>query len=331
LREGAVNIRISIAMTTYNGERYLAQQLESFTRQSRLPDEIVVCDDRSTDRTFQILGDFAKRAPFEVRVLQNPANLGHERNFSQAVTLARGDIIFLADQDDAWYPEKLSVVDRAFAADREALLFVNDVLIADWNLEPTGRTVLGQMRAAGVIGRNAKSLTLGCATAIRSRLRDLVSPIPSLNYGHDSWIHDFTEALGGRRVLDQVLQLYRRHDANASNWAFNSRYRASPIDVMKPSAGKDLTSEYERRLRALALMRERVLALGTHRFAEVCSSKSFEAVLQDIERAMGAVSKRTGMFRLGWFGRKALACRMLLSGDYRHFLGWRSFAKDLIR
>jgi glycosyltransferase involved in cell wall biosynthesis len=326
-----VDRKLSIAMTTYNGERYLAQQLETFALQSRLPNELVVCDDRSTDSTLEILNDFAQAAPFEVRIVRNPTNIGHERNFGQAVSLARGDIIFLADQDDAWYPDKLSVVENAFAADHEALLFVNDVLIADADLEPTGRTVLGQMRAAGVLGRNAKSLTLGCATAIRSRLRDLVSPIPPFNYGHDSWVHDFTEVLGGRRILKQVLQLYRRHESNASYWAFDSKSRASPIDVMRPSAGRDLTSEYNKRLRVLGLMRERVLALGRDRFDAIRSGKDFDTALQDLTRAINAVERRTEMFRLGWFGRKALASRMLVSGDYEHFLGWRSFAKDVIR
>jgi glycosyltransferase involved in cell wall biosynthesis len=318
-------------MATYNGERYLAEQLDAFSNQSRLPDELVVCDDCSTDETLQILNEFQRRAPFEVRVVRNQSNLGHEQNFSQAVVLARGDIIFLADQDDVWYPEKLSAIEDAFANDQSALLFVNDVLIADACLQPTGHTVLGQMRAAGVVGRNAKSLTLGCATAIRSCLRDLVSPIPAMNYGHDSWIHDFTEMLGGRRVFNRVLQLYRRHGANASNWAFDSSSRASPIDVMRPTAGKDLTQEYEKRIRVLAMMRERVSGLGHRRFAKLRTVKDFEAVIQDLTRAIEAVEQRAGIFRVGWFERKALASRMLISGDYRYFLGWRSFVKDLLR
>lgn len=326
-----VPARISIAMTTYNGERFIGDQLESFSRQTRLPDEIVVCDDCSTDSTAAILEEFARRAPFEVRVVRNRDNLGHERNFSQAVTLARGDIIFLADQDDFWYPEKLSVIENAFANDPHALLFINDVLIADDSLQPIGRTVSGQLRAAGVIGKNAKGLTLGCATAIRRRLLDLVSPIPSLDYGHDSWIHDFTEVLGGRRIVEEVLQLYRRHGGNASTWTFDSPARASPILMMKPSSGKDLTSEYQKRIQALQLMRERVLALGPRRFEQVGASRNFNVVVDDLTRAIGAVETRTNMFRCNGFSRKALAVRMLISGDYRYFLGWRSFAKDLIR
>lgn len=324
-------VTLSIAMTTFNGERYLPAQLESFRAQSRLPDELVACDDGSSDSTLQLLEDFARSAPFEVRVVRNATNLGHERNFAQAVDLCRGDIIFLADQDDDWHAEKLAVVEQTFADDPGALLVVNDVMITDGALVPTGRTVLGQTRSAGVLGANAKSLTLGCATAIRSSLRRLVSPIPPLDYGHDSWIHDFTEMLGGRRVLPRVLQLYRRHGENVSNWAFNGTARASWLVVMKPSAGRDLSPEYAKRHRALSLMRKRVKALGPAGLAELGARPGYDELLNDLNRAIAAVGRRADVFRRGWFGRKLLALRLLGGGDYRYFLGWRSFVKDLIR
>jgi glycosyltransferase involved in cell wall biosynthesis len=323
--------QISIAMTTYNGGAYLPAQLESFRTQLRLPDQLVACDDGSTDNTIELLEEFAKTVPFEVRVVRNATNLGHERNFSQAVELCTGDLIFLADQDDAWYPEKLARVEQSFQENPDALLVVNDVLITNEHLVPTGRTVLAQTRAAGVLGANAKSLTLGCATAFRSRLSRVVSPIPALDYGHDSWIHDFTEILGGRRVLPEVLQLYRRHGQNASNWAFNGTARATPLVVMRPSAGKDLTPEYTKRIGALSLMLQRVEALGPEAFAGLHAGRSYEAVTQDLRRAIAAVDRRAGVFRRGWLGRKLLAVRLLVAGDYRYFLGWRSFAKDLIR
>jgi glycosyltransferase involved in cell wall biosynthesis len=326
-----MSTKISIAMTTYNGEDYLPAQLESFASQARLPDELVACDDGSTDRTIEVLEAFAESVPFEVRIVRNASNLGHERNFSQAVDLCTGDIIFLADQDDAWYPEKIQIVEQVFGGDPKALVVINDVLITDDKLVPTGRTVLGQTRAAGFLGANAKGLTLGCATAFRSRLRRLIAPIPALDYGHDSWIHDFTEVLGGRRVVPQVLQLYRRHGANASNWVFNGSARATPFAVMRQSAGKDLTPEYAKRIRALTLMLERVQALGPEAYSEIHPRRDYDAVVRDLRRAIAAVERRGGVFRRGWMGRKALALQLLLRGDYRYFFGWRSFAKDLVR
>lgn len=325
-----MTVRLSIAMTTYNGAQHLLAQLESFARQTRLPDELVVCDDCSSDGTAEVLQEFARAAPFPVRIVRNLENLGHERNFGQAIDLCVGDIIFLADQDDAWNRDKLEVVAAEFA-DGDPLLVVNDVMITDGDLHPLGRTVLEQTRAAGVLGQNAKSLTLGCATAFASRLRTLVSPIPALDYGHDSWIHDFTEILGGRRVIPRVLQLYRRHGANASNWAFNSAARATPLDVMKPSSGKDLTGQYDKRIAALRLMKARVESLGAEAFAELRGARSYDHVLGALSKAIVAVENRKGVFRTRGFARKLLALRMVAGGHYRHFLGWRSFMKDLIR
>ncbi len=323
--------KFSIAMATYNGEEYLSEQLNSFVTQERLPDELVVCDDGSTDRSIELLTSFAETVPFDVRIVQNSQNIGHEKNFGKAIDLCSGDIIFLADQDDYWHRDKLSAVGKMFADEPDALLVVNDVSITDGKLQPTGRTVLEQTRAAGVLGANAKSLTLGCATAFRSSLRELISPIPSLDYGHDSWIHDFTEVIGGRRVLPRTLQLYRRHDQNVSNWAFNGGTRASPLTVMRPSAGKDLSGEYSKRVRALSLMRERVQSLGPERFATLVVGRTYASVLDDLTSAIAAVERRKAMFGHGAIARKTLALRMLLGGQYQYFLGWRSFVKDLIR
>lgn len=318
-------------MTTFNGADHLSEQLESFRAQTRPPDQLVVCDDGSSDSTVAILEQFAASAPFQVEIVRNSMNLGHERNFGQAIDLCRGDIIFLADQDDAWFPDKLETVETAFAEQPDVLLLVNDVAITNDKLVPTGRTVLGQTRAAGVLGPNGKSLTLGCATAFRSQLRKLISPVPPLDYGHDSWIHDFTEMVGGRRVLPKVLQFYRRHDANASNWAFNGTARASPFVMMRPSAGRDLSPEYAKRIRALSLMLERVEALGRNKFSELRTSRGYDEVIADLERAVEAVERRSGVFRKGRHSRKLLALQLLARGDYRYFLGWRSFVKDLIR
>ena len=323
--------RISIVMATYNGAAFLPVQLASFAAQERQPDELVVCDDRSTDATVRVIEEFARTVSFCVRVEVNEGNLGHERNFGKVIDLATGDLIFLADQDDHWNPDRLKRVERAFEQDPAALLIVNDVMITDGDLNPLGRTVAGQMKAAGVLGARGKSLTLGCATAFRSGLREFVSPVPPLNYGHDSWIHDFCDLLDGRRMLAVVLQLYRRHEGNVSTWAFNSAERASPTMVMQPSAGKDLTDAYDNRLRALRLMRERVQVLGEAEYDRINRNRSYTDVLTEIDRAMAAVERRKAVFRRGPLAKRMLALGMGLRGDYRYFLGWRSLAKDLVR
>src|ERR1019366_197610 len=95
--------RISVALCTYNGERFLSQQLASIGKQTRLPDELVVCDDSSTDRTVAIVREFAASVSFPVRVFENQRNLGSAANFERAIRLCDGDLIALSDQDDIWY------------------------------------------------------------------------------------------------------------------------------------------------------------------------------------------------------------------------------------
>src|SRR5690349_17434303 len=119
-------MRISIALCTYNGGPFLAEQLASYVQQTRLPDELVVCDDCSSDNTMAILRDFAARAPFAVRLHQNAANLRSTRNFEQAIRLCTGDVIALSDQDDVWLPEKLERMERTLAADPEISLVFSD-------------------------------------------------------------------------------------------------------------------------------------------------------------------------------------------------------------
>ena len=99
-------MNISIAMATYNGEKYIKEQLQSLSNQTSLPFELVVGDDGSTDATLDILKEFCAHAPFPVRIHQNQANLGFARNFLDTARRCKGDWIAFCDQDDVWLPDK---------------------------------------------------------------------------------------------------------------------------------------------------------------------------------------------------------------------------------
>ena len=144
-------MRISIAMATYNGERYVREQLESLSAQTRLPDELVVTDDGSTDGTLEILRAFARAAPFPVRVYPGERNLGYTRNFLKAARLCTGDWIAFCDQDDVWLPEKLATIER-YAASGGTLLIVHSAESVDRTLTPTG-VRYPDFRRRGVYGQ----------------------------------------------------------------------------------------------------------------------------------------------------------------------------------
>ncbi|MDP9958412.1 glycosyltransferase [Chryseobacterium lathyri] len=104
----------SVALCTYNGEKYIAEQLESILSQIRPVSEIIVCDDNSTDETFKILSDYAARYPDIIRIHRNTENTGYVQNFEKAMSLCTGDLVFLCDQDDRWNKDKTAIVTQIF-------------------------------------------------------------------------------------------------------------------------------------------------------------------------------------------------------------------------
>lgn len=104
---------ISIAMTTYNGEKYIIKQLETIRKQTCMPDEVIICDDGSKDATTQLVNKYIISHDLQGwRLVINERNLGFIENFKQAIGLTHGDIIFLADQDDEWEPEKIEIMTK---------------------------------------------------------------------------------------------------------------------------------------------------------------------------------------------------------------------------
>jgi glycosyltransferase involved in cell wall biosynthesis len=106
--------RLSVALCTYNGTQYLQEQLDSIAAQTKLPDELVICDDRSSDNTVEIIKLFSSKVSFPVHLHINEINLRTIKNFEKAISLCTGDIIVLSDQDDVWKPCKTERILRCF-------------------------------------------------------------------------------------------------------------------------------------------------------------------------------------------------------------------------
>lgn len=205
-------MRVSIAMATFNGARFLADQLQSFLRQTHAPAELVVSDDASTDGTVELVEAFARQAPFTVTVHRNAETLGYAANFGRALELCSGDLVLLSDQDDVWFDWKIERIVSLAEATTD-LLFVHDLAYTDDQLRPLGMTALSQCAQEG---RSASTLHNGCATAVRSELLGIALPIPQIT-GHDNWLHAVAGALGGKRIVPEVLVYYRMHGSNASH------------------------------------------------------------------------------------------------------------------
>ena len=214
--------RISVALCAYNGERFLAEQLASMAKQTRLPDELVVCDDRSTDRTVDIVRAFAASAPFPVRVFENERNLGFAANFERAIRLCEGNLIALSDQDDIWYPIRLERSEQEFTAHPEAGLVFSDADVIDDSNELVGPTLWRRLGFAGkregdllaghyVVLAKHRFVT-GATVMFRSSLRDRCLPI-GRGWIHDEWIALIAAAFFDLRPIDRPLIRYRLHGA----------------------------------------------------------------------------------------------------------------------
>jgi Glycosyl transferase family 2 len=212
--------RISVALCTYNGAQFLSKQLASIQRQTRLPDELVVCDDLSTDSTMEILRDFAESVSFPVRVIQNEQNLGSARNFEQAIRLCRGDLVALCDQDDIWYPTRLERSEQELTTHPEAGLVFSDAdLIDDQDrllgsrLWPTFQFTEKSKRQllAGEHDLCVKSrFVTGATVMFRTNLRTRCLPVAP-GWIHDEWIVATSAVFSDLRPVDEPLICYRKH------------------------------------------------------------------------------------------------------------------------
>jgi len=206
---------ISVAMATYDGARYLPEMLDSLAAQTRLPDELVIRDDGSTDGTLAVVDDFAARAAFPVRVLPAGERLGYAQNFVTVSRSCAGDLLFFADQDDVWHADKLETVERAAPLGEAAAIFHDFSLQAGDGspLEPSFFGVLAER------GYRPSLAMKGCTIAVTRAFIDTWDwPPPMSRVSHDFWVALLSTAFGQRRILSEVLIDHRLHESNTSGW-----------------------------------------------------------------------------------------------------------------
>jgi glycosyltransferase involved in cell wall biosynthesis len=321
-------MKISIAMATYCGAKYIQEQVDSFVRQTRLPDELVVCDDGSNDETLDILERFEAETAFEVRIYRNPENLGYAKNFEKAISLCSGDIIFLSDQDDIWFPEKLERVAREFHASPNTMVIINDTRIIEEDLQDTGLTKLKQVRALGLPDT---SFITGCCSAFRKILVPLIVPIPSDRFVHDTWLHAIANRLDVRLVIPEALQSYRRHERNASQWLGSSTNKLGPLDLVRAYNMESPRLSCEKRLLRLEALAARMEQVGPGMLEPIGLGKRVHGALQSIEFERDATVARLRVLRMPRLLRWLPALLLYFRGQYRPFSGWKSLARDILR
>lgn len=339
---------ISVAMATYNGAKFLREQLHSIATQTVLPDELVICDDCSTDDTVLLLEEFARSAPFPVRIVQNGENLGFANNFLKCASICRGDWTTFCDQDDIWLPHKLAcMAEEIERSGDDVVLLYHAASLVNEALEPTG-TLLPHIPSRRVHpsgDRSAFWFVGGCVMCFRSCLLEgmdsAARPMDSYrgNKGwenggvawmpHDKWVCLLANMCGTTVAIPDVLSLYRRHATTATG-----SHLDQGIAQRIAQARATGTADYEfmaarsrdasKSLRGLGLSslddpRAGGLATGASKFATISEHFTARARIHSTGRGSTKLREVAGLVR-----------RRAYSGDPFTSFGYRALAKDLV-
>lgn len=323
--------RVSIALATFNGEQYLSEQLESLVQQTRKPDELIIVDDCSGDSTLGKVRAFVQKAPFEMKVFVNPTNLGYAQNFSRALQLCTGDIVFICDQDDVWLPNKIERVVELLESNPEIQLLIHDVDYCTEGLQPIGQTKIERMQDVFDIDRD---FVVGMATAVRGSFLQLCLPVPNKEeVAHDSWLHSCAHAIGKKYILHEILAKYRRHTTNATGFAnLNVDYVTS----------KKHFNDGKLSFRELLVSKTR---LPSSQISPLCewlqmnksvlekkgysSASQIERLIADEIKRAKCISARADLLSMSGAKRFKAILSLFFQGGYTYFSGWKSAVKDL--
>lgn len=287
--------RVSVVMATYNGARFLREQLDSIAAQTRLPDELLIIDDGSTDGTLALLTEWAQGKPW-VRIDRNPRNLGINATFWRLLNESTGSHVFISDQDDVWMPEK---IERMMARADDAILAFSDAEIIDGD---------GNKLSASEMARHAwrKGLALSAYFFVHGNVisghnmvvhRWLIAHTPEPPAAnimmYDQWLALSAALQGGFTELDAPLARHRIHSQNANN---------------NKALNKAAAAKHNRRARAVFLLHKRAgiyTALG--RFAG--KDPGFDRFVQEVQAGFRGIETRfwtPRLFRTLWTRRELL-------------------------
>lgn len=217
------NKMVSVAMATYNGEKYIKQQLETILENLEINDEIIISDDNSTDSTIKIIESFKDN---RIKIYKGPC-LGVKQNFANAINFCKGDYIFLSDQDDIWIEGKVEKIVNYFE-NNQVDVIQHDCNIVNSELEEMNPSYFEFRKCKnGILKNIIKGSYLGCCMAFKKELKEYILPIPNDIDMHDQWIGLIGEIKGNFMFVNEKLIKYRRHENNESNC-----FKHHPLKIM---------------------------------------------------------------------------------------------------
>ena len=189
----------SICMACYNGEKYIAKQIDSILKQIAENDELIIVDDCSTDNTVRVINDFEDK---RIQLVCNNTNIGVNKAFEKAIKKAKGTIIFMADQDDIWTENRYVIMTEKLKEKNVMCVSGNSIAI-----DGEGNYIDFYL---------GKAYYYGCAMAFHRNLDDIILPFPQKIESHDLWIAMAANLLKSNYHIDDVVLERRVHGSNAS-------------------------------------------------------------------------------------------------------------------
>lgn len=310
---------IGVAMITHQGEKWVAEQLVSILEQSRRPDQVVISDDASTDSTLEVIGEVsASRAP-QVDVLTSQRRAGISRNLELALSQMTTDVIVLADQDDIWYPDKLSIIEE-WTSRSSAGGWFSDARIVSGDGSSTGEHLWKRVgfsprlqrrwRADPVAVLLRRPVVTGATLAFRRSSLSSLLPLPRVGW-HDYFMSFVLGATCRLEPISMPLIDYRVHRQNSAGLPPTARWQ----QVELPAAHRTILSA---QVRSLSEMATRVEAVGLPEVAD------------RIWRKIRFLERRIELPRAA-LARTVKVVPSLASGEYRRYgLSLLSAARDVI-
>ena len=200
-----MNDLISIALATYNGEKYLKAQIDSILKQTISNFELIITDDNSTDNTFEILKDYEEKDK-RVKVYKNIKRLGYPGNFEKAISLCNGKYIAYSDQDDIWTKNHLEILYNEIISN-------NDLLLVCANSERNDYYVSNDENEQFIQAMH-QNYAQGCCLLFDAKIKSNMLPFPAQESYHDYWTLLVAVSLGKVRYINKIIDSYRQHENN---------------------------------------------------------------------------------------------------------------------
>lgn len=317
-------MKISVAIASYNGQKYIEKQIQSILNQSVLPNEIVVSDDNSNDNTIEILKLIKEKSKININIIQNSLNKGYTKNFERAIKRCSGDLILLSDQDDFWFPEKIKKITSEFKFSK-LFLYLNNTLITDEFLNSKEISKLDQVIS---LYGNSDNFVPGCCMSIDNKLKNIFLPFPSDLMSYDQWINFVSISINSKKIIKESLQYYRLHKNNTSTFEANNLKKLNFYHYLKnvfkriKNNSKDI--ELSKQIECARIILNRLKLFNNE-------LDNFNVFYSSCNKKIISLKFRDQMIKSNFFKKCIFLLKYIISKDLKSHLKYKNVISDFLR